>query len=339
MFRVIFHFIIGVISTLSILYALLWLFSVKTYPVSYGVSFNQNHAASLGLDWKETYLAILSDLNPQYIRIAAMWSEIEPEQGTYDFEDVDWMMDQAEAYGTNVLLVVGQKAPRWPECHVPSWVTAKAYEQEDIADHLYAYIAGVVQRYKDHPALELWQVENEAFINFKFGECAGFEESFVPAEVDLVQLTDPEREILLTDSGELSTWRQPSQHGDILGTTLYRTVLTPGGNTITYDWIPAGFYKLKARLWGKGYQDFFVAELQAEPWFSDADPRLLPVEDQRQLFSQERMLENIGYASHVGASRVYLWGVEWWYFMKQEHNEPAYWDMFNTLSSSLKQSR
>ena len=64
-----------------------WLFlafaSTKTYPVNFCISFNQNHAASLGLNWKDTYLALLEDLHPQYIRIAAMWSEVEKEDGKH----------------------------------------------------------------------------------------------------------------------------------------------------------------------------------------------------------------------------------------------------------------
>jgi hypothetical protein len=290
------------------------------------VSFNQQHAASLGLDWQETYLAILQELRPTHIRIAAMWNQVEPLPGVFNFDQVDWMMQEAAKTDTQVLLVVGQKAPRWPECHVPNW--ANELDADEYRDALYSYVTTVVNRYKDHPALELWQVENEAFINFTFGECSGFREDIVPGEIELVRSLDPDTKIILTDSGELSTWRQPSKYGDILGTTMYRTVQTPSGNTIKYDWLPPGFYKLKARLWSKGYHDFFVAELQAEPWFTDSDPLSTPFDVQQTLFSPERMQENISYASHVGASRVYFWGVEWWYFMKKVHNIEAYWNLY-----------
>lgn len=329
MIRTSFHILLIIISCVSILYTLLWVFSYKSYPVEYGVSFNQHHAASLGLDWQETYLAILDELAPSYIRIAAMWSEVEPVPGQYNFDPVDWMMAEAAARDTKVLLVVGQKAPRWPECHVPMWsqeLDADAYEAS-----LLAYVTQVAERYKDHPALELWQVENEAFINFAFGECEGFREDLVTAELDIIRSIDSTREVVMTDSGELSTWRQPVKHGDILGTTMYRTVQTPKGRTITYDWLPPGFYKLKARIWGKSYHEFFVAELQAEPWFTDSDPLTTPLDIQQELFTPERMQENISYASHVGASRVYLWGVEWWYFMKQTHSVPEYWELYRIL--------
>lgn len=314
-----------VLLVIAMVYGLLWVMSIQQYTVTWGVSFNQNHATSLGLDWREAYEAMLDELSPQVIRIAAMWSEVESIRGTYTFDDVDWMMDKAEEYDAKVQLVVGQKAPRWPECHVPEWV--KGSTREDAGDALMEYVSTVVERYKQHAALELWQVENEAFIRFEFGECDGFRRDLVRDEVALVRELDPGRKIVMTDSGELSTWRRPSHVGDILGTTLYRIVRTPKGSTFGYDWLPAGFYKLKARVWGKGYDEFYVAELQAEPWFTESDPTETPTEIQEQTMDPDRMKRHIDYATRVGASRVHFWGVEWWYFMKTQRDDARYWDI------------
>jgi len=233
-----------------------WLFlafaSTKTYPVNFGISFNQNHAASLGLNWKDTYLALLEDLHPQYIRIAAMWSEVEKEDGIFDYSDVDWMMNEAQKNGAKVLLVVGQKAPRWPECHVPSWVHDKNSER---AAYVFRYIQTTVLRYANHPALEFWQVENEPFIRFAFGDCAGYDNTIFGEEVELVRQTDPIHEIIVTDSGELSTWRRASRAGDIFGSTLYRVVRTPRGFIFSYNWLPASFYRFKSMFWGRRYEN------------------------------------------------------------------------------------
>lgn len=323
MIRSLIHVSVLLIIAIVVTYCILWLMSIKTYDVTYGISFNQNHASSLGLDWRETYEAMLRDLQPKHIRIAAMWSEVEAVQGEYTFTDVDWMMDTAAKYNVNVQLVVGQKAPRWPECHVPEWVKTLSLPE----DALFAYITKTVNRYKDHPALETWQVENEAFIRFEFGECQEFRKDLVPQEVALVRELDPGRKIVMTDSGELSTWRRPSKYGDILGTTLYRIVRTPSGSTFSYDWLPPGFYKFKARIWGNGYYDFYVAELQAEPWFTDSNPTNTPIEEQELTMDPDRMKRHLDYAERVGASRAYLWGVEWWYFMKQERADDRYWEI------------
>jgi hypothetical protein len=323
------------IITLVLLWLLFWLFSHKKFDVEYGISFNQNHATDLGLDWKQVYTDMLDELHPDYIRIASMWSEVEKVQGTYDFSDVDWMMNMAMKKGTRVLLVVGQKAPRWPECHVPAWL--RDVESADVRrDALLSYVQETVLRYKKHSALDLWQVENEAFIGFAFGECDMFDDQAIYDELSLVRERDPDRKIVLTDSGELSTWRKPSSLGDIFGTTVYRIVRTPGGHRFSYGFLPAGFYRLKARVLGNVYDQFFVSELQAEPWFADTHPQNTSTETMEETMDPARLEAHLDYASRVGASRVYLWGVEWWYYMKQERNDSRYWDIVKSLHTHIQ---
>jgi hypothetical protein len=38
------------------------------------------------------------------------------------------------------------------------------------------------------------------------------------------------------------------------------------------------------------------------------------------------ILTNMDFAKKSGFSEVYLWGVEWWYYMKERHNDSTYWD-------------
>lgn len=318
MVKIIIIVLLGIFS----LYAILVALSYKTYPVGYGISFNQNHAQSLNLDWKQTYTAMLSDLQPKYVRIAAMWNQVEATKGEYNFSDVDFMMDKAADAGTNIVLVVGQKAPRWPECHVPSWLD---YGQQESTDHLLDYVTKVVERYKDHPALEIWQVENEPYIRFAFGECENYNKTIVKDEIALVKQLDPNHKVMVTDSGELSTWRRASRAADIFGTTLYRIVQTPKGTTFTYDWLPASFYRYKAKLWGRDLSTFFVAELQMEPWFTNSNPLEASIETQEKTMNPDRMAKHFDYVERIGVPRAYLWGVEWWYFMKEANGDERYW--------------
>lgn len=306
------------------LYGLIWLFSIKKHDIEYGISFNQNHAASLDLDWREAYVRMLDDLKPKYVRIAAMWSEIEKDQDNFDFIDTDWMMSQAERRGIKVTLVVGQKAPRWPECHVPGW--AKSLEGEEYKEKLLNYVSEVSKRYKDHEALEIWQVENEPFVRFRFGECEGFDKEVTLEEIDLVRSLDSNHKILVTDSGELSTWRRASQAGDLFGTTLYRVVRQPSGRIFGYGWLPPAFYNLKARFWGINLDEMFVSELQAEPWFTNGGVLDTPLEEQAKTMDLKRLEDHFNYASRIGVPRVYLWGVEWWYWMKEVKGQSEYWD-------------
>lgn len=306
-------------------YACLWLLSNKKYKVDYGISFSRQHAENLNLDWKIVYSSVLQDLRPKYIRIASTWREVEIDRGVYDFSAIDWQMDEAKNFNTKVVLVVGQKAPRWPECHVPDWsnnLSDLEYETE-----LFKYIKQVVDRYSNNNALEIWQVENEPFIRFRFGNCDRFREDLVSKEIDLVREFDSNHKILITDSGELSTWRKASYAGDLFGTTLYRIVRTPGGKIWSYDFLPSAFYRVKAKLWGVEMKNFIIAELQAEPWFTTSHPNNTPVLEQEKTMNPTRLKKHFDYVESIGSERVYLWGVEWWYWMKEKQNDSRYWDI------------
>jgi hypothetical protein len=318
------QWLFGIAAVALCAFALLYLFSIPSYPVRFGASFSPAYAAELGVDWRTAYAAMLAELKPPIIRIAAQWDEIEPVRGERHFADLDWMMDKAAESGARVLLTVGQKTPRWPECHFPAWYDGAAPDAREV---FFSFADAVIARYRSHPALELWQVENEPFIRFRFGECAQFHEEWVDAEVARVRAADPAHRIVITDSGELGLWRKAVRTGDVLGTTMYRIVRRPSGAIWAYDWLPPAWYLLRARLWGEGYDRFFISELQAEPWFAGSIPAQTPVAEQELTMSPARLKNHLDYAQHTGASRAYLWGVEWWYWMKTARGDARYWDI------------
>lgn len=296
-----------------------------TYPVEYGISFSHPHAAWLGLDWKQAYRAMLVELKPSFIRISAPWDDTQPAAGQYNFADIDWQMNEAERRGVKVTMVIGQKAPRWPECHVPAWT--EGMDDETVKKELLGYVRALVERYKSNPALEYWQVENEPFIRFVFGECKNFHKEFTEAEVALVRSLDPGRKIIITDSGELGFWRKASLTGDILGTTIYRKVRLKNGWVWPYWFMPVIHYRFKAELLGRGVERLFISELQAEPWFHDGHFETATIADMEKTLSPAQLKKNIDYARHIGAPRAYLWGAEWWYWMKTERGDHRYWDL------------
>ena len=67
----------------------------RTENMIWGVNFSQKHAQNLGLDWKETYSALLDGLGAKNIKIAVHWDLIEPEEGDYRFDDLDWQINEA----------------------------------------------------------------------------------------------------------------------------------------------------------------------------------------------------------------------------------------------------
>jgi len=291
--------------------------------ITWGVNFSQLHAQNLGLDWKETYLALLDDLKVKNIKLISQWDLIEQEKDKYNFEDLDWQVQKAEQTGAKILLVIGIKTGRWPECHIPDW--AKNFSKEEQQKEILEIIEEIVSRYRFTKSIDMWQVENESF--FPFGECPWADKEFLKKEIALVKSLDlQKRPVLISDSGEGSFWIQSARLGDIVGTTMYKKVWFHQLKTyITYPF-PSTFYNRKAlyidKIFGK---KVIVVELQAEPW----GPKLLydlPLAEQQKTMNLEQFKYNIEFAEKTGLDTFYLWGGEWWYWMKVRQNQPEIWE-------------
>jgi Glycosyl hydrolase family 10 len=281
----------------------------------YGVSFNLEHAVYLGLDPKKSLQRILNDWHFRYIRFSAQWDLIEKERGRYDWRDLDWQMDEAAKKNAKVVLAVGNKTPRWPECHAPVWVERGSFELRK--ESVLAFITAVVNRYKHHPALEIWQVENEPFL--RFGDCTPISRQGLKEEIDLVKGLDEKHPVMVTDSGELSLWWRTARAGDLFGTTMYRMVWNKFIGYWNYDWlIPPFIYTAKLWLNGRDINSAYVMELQAEPWIADKDLFDVPLEEQFKTMSLERLKSNVDFAARTGMSRSYLWGAEWWLWLEKQ---------------------
>ncbi|MFA5021997.1 MAG: endo-1,4-beta-xylanase [Patescibacteria group bacterium] len=286
----------------------------------YGVTFSKKYALELKLDWQKTYLAILNDLKVNNIRLIAYWDEIEEQRGSYDFFDLDWQISQAEPNGTKIILVVGRRTPRWPECHDPAWVgnlssSATAQAQLD-------FVRTVINRYKNNSLIQSWQVENEPMLSV-FGQCPSLNQSLLRQEIDLVKSLDA-RPIIITDSGELGDWQHAASQADILGSTMYRIVWNQYLGFWDYFFLPPAFYHYKAEItkyFHPNLKQVIITELQMEPWTFNQPMISLSLADQKKSFNLQRFVNNISYAKRTGLSQVYLWGVEYWYWQKQQGND------------------
>jgi hypothetical protein len=302
---------------------------VAPRPVKFepGVTFSPLQANILGLDWKDTYRAILDDLGVKRLRLPAYWTELEPERGKFDFSQLDFLVNEAEKRSAKIVLAVGQKLPRWPECHIPEWaqklpITNYQLPNSEFELALLTYIRAVVEHYKDVAAIEMWQVENEPF--FKFGECPEISFAQVKKEVDLVRSLD-KRPIIITDSGELGTWFNAARLADVLGTTMYRITWKRGFGYLHY-FLPAEFYEKKAMLAKKLFgKSVWVMEMQLEPWVPAPPISNHPLEEQMRSMSFEQFKSNIAYARASRLSPIYFWGAEWWYWMKL-NGHPEFWN-------------
>jgi hypothetical protein len=312
-------------------------FFVGSAPISknitWGVDFSQMQAESLKLDWKEVYSAIINDLGAKNIKLHTQWDWVGGKKDDYYFKDIDWQIEQAEQKNVNIIYVVGLKTGRWPECHMPSWVQNLSEQQQKA--ELLKYVKEIVLRYKDSKAIINWQVENEPL--FRFGECPDWyykNDSFLKEEINLVKSLDPTRQIIISDSGEQSNWFKVGKIGDIVGVTMYRKVwahVTDGfGFNVNFFLAPVTYWRkalLVKEIFGK---DVICIELQAEPWASKLFYDV-PLFEQEKTMNPEIFKKNIKYAEATGLDKFYLWGVEWWYWMKTAQSKPEIWNLAKEL--------
>lgn len=307
--------------------------------VFYGVSFSRFHSDELKLDWKEVYLAILNDLKVKKFRFSAHWHLTEPEQGKYNFEELDFQMKEAQRAGASVILAVGRRLPGWPECHVPEWVekdhqelSADGVQLTDSGkDFLLKYVETVVNRYKSYDNILYWQVENEPYLAFfsRF-RCGKLDEEFLKKEIDLVRSLDPSRPIIVTDSGEFGLWNKAYQSGDVFGTSMYLYIWNRTLGPLRYPITP-GFFRIKRNLIEKlnDPKQAIVIELSAEPWLLQPIVET-PIETLLERMGIDKFNEMIEFSSKTSFDTFYLWGAEWWYYMKGK-DHPEFWQRASEL--------
>ncbi len=290
--------------------------------LEYGVTFSKKQAEELDLDWQETFRALL-DLGVKKLRLPAYWSEIEPANGQFNWQELDWQLEQADKKGAEVILAIGGRLPRWPECHFPDWAEnlTKAQREQKILE----YIEKVVLRYIGENCIMAWQIENEPFLSH-FGDCPEFSRKFLDKEVALVRSFD-DRPIVITDSGELSFWIPAARRADIFGTTMYRDTYSKVLKRYIHYPIRPGFFRFK-----KNITDIFahpdkwiVIELQAEPW-GPIPFQNLSEEERSRTMDLEKFREILEFSRQAGFKEFYLWGAEWWYWEKVANGDDSMWN-------------
>jgi len=307
----------GVILLAAVLWFPMRWFERET-QTTLGVTFSHMYARSLGLDWREAFLAIVDDLGVRALRIPVYWSEVEWAHDQYYWGEVDWMVAEAERVGAQVTLVVGAKVPRWPECYIPTW-TQRGTEADRRAEQV-QFVQETVRRYRHSPAVVRWQVENEP--TFPFGECPMPDIGLLQDELNAVTWLD-DRPIMLTVSGEWDVWWPSAGTADVLGFSVYRAVWNDGLFSIRYP-LPPLYYRLRSWVVRPFVDEVIVSEMQAEPWFPEPAKSAEFVK-WYEVFNADDLAEAVSFAQDTGAPEAYLWGAEWWYVLLK-HGEPRLWE-------------
>jgi hypothetical protein len=292
-----------------------------------GTSFTRWRAEARGLD-SQVAFERLCGLGFSVIRLSASWREIHQS----GFQHLDGLMAQAKRAGQPVVLTVGMKALGWPEFYLPEGLEpADRAVQRRALDH----VGAVVRRYRGHPMLVAWQVENEPF-NRSGPQARWIPRQVVRTEAGAIRLLDPGRPLAITtfahfDQGldrasnrSQSTWRRrlglelPAerealsvlQPGDLLGLDVYRSI----------GWLDQGVARLARAVadqlaivdrWrriaaGQGKR-LWVMEAQAEPW--EAQP---PIHGEPLSVQPPDVADLVDRLTAIGVETVLLWGGEYW---------------------------
>lgn len=295
-------------------------------PLQLGVSFIPDYAQSLGVDPQKTMDALLN-IGVKQFRLVSYWSDIEQVPGHYDFSQLDWQFQKAEAKHAKVILTVGLRQPRWPECHIPTWAVSEPQSQWQ--PQLESFMQAVIQRYKSSASLQSYQLENEYFLH-GFGTCTNYDRSRLVSEYNLVKKLDPQHPIIVGRSDNAVGIPVGQPQPDEFSISVYRRVWDAG---VTHRYLeypfPAWFYGFLAG-WQKiaDHKDMMIGELQAEAWSPHG--QTIPetsLSEQSKSFDSQRFQDVVRYGQATGMRQIDLWGAEYWYYRSQILHDPSLWNV------------
>jgi hypothetical protein len=206
------------------------------------------------------------------VRLGAYWDEMQAKgPGETDFSKLQALLDAAERHHVRVVLTVGAKGPNWPEFHVPKWAEPPAgrHPSNDATfrGRSEAFVRAVAEHFKDHPAIAMWQVENEPF-DPSGPKQRDLSTSMVSDEIQILRQADGHRRPVM-----INCWSDGDRKGqidhafalaDLVGLDVYRNTggAGPLGSEARTTAIPAYALEL-AKKTGK---PAVIAELQADDW-------------------------------------------------------------------------
>ncbi len=156
--------------------------SLLSHPyIPFGTQYYRAPSPAPG-EW-EIDLANIARLGFNTVKFWVQWRWNNPGEGLYMFDDIDRLMDIAEKNHLRVMLnTIVDVAPVWLYRKYPdvSMVTldgrmigpqvqphrqigglGACFNHADAMEHMYEFLRVTVHRYKDHPALEIWNVASE----------------------------------------------------------------------------------------------------------------------------------------------------------------------------------
>ncbi|QBD74586.1 hypothetical protein EPA93_00685 [Ktedonosporobacter rubrisoli] len=330
-----------------------------------GISFRPPHIETLGLDSRST-LQTLLDYPFQLIRLGAYWKRIEPEPGVFHLDELDWQIAAAERAGKQIILCIGPlKTFSYPEFFVPAHHLKHPFPEHTLIkpsaypallEAASAFIARIVERYKQRASIVAWQLEHEAVDPLGVEHSWRLDVTFVEKEVEALRQADPDRPIMMNgflpssllvslsqrwqtrDQGDSLAIAQ--RFADIVGLDYYprHALLSLGSRTLYLDGAKSSWqqHRLKqlSPLLQAHRQKLMVAEGQAEPWETVTTPPN-PAGSVMYSCPPEQLIANYNACMRWSLQSMPLyaylfWGAEYWMLRKQSA-DPSYLQAFARL--------
>ena len=146
-------------------------------------------------DW-EADLKKMSELGFNTVKFWVQWRWNNPAEGEFYFDDIDELMDLAEKYNLRVMLnTIFDVAPAWiyKKFTDASMITLSGqkigpqtqphrqigglgwcFNHDGVTGHMIQFLSETLKRYKDHPALEIWNVGSEPELTSSMAEMRAY---------------------------------------------------------------------------------------------------------------------------------------------------------------------
>lgn len=303
-----------------------YIHSEEGIPMQLGVSFIPDYAQSLGLN-PEANMDALLGIGVKHFRLVSYWSDGEPTQGQYNFSQLDWEFQKAQAAHAKIILTLGLRQPRWPECHMPTWASQEP--ESEWQPQLENYMQAVIERYKNSPSLESYQLENEYFLQ-GFGTCTNDSRSRLISEYNLVKRLDPKHSIIVGRSNNTLGFPVGQPQPDEFSISVYRRVWDAN---VTHRYLeypqPAWLYAFLAGTQKIFlHKDMIIGELQAEAW--PPHGQTIPetsLSEQNKSMNAKILQGDFNFGKATGMRSIYMWGAEYWYYRKVVLHDPSLWNV------------
>jgi len=327
-------------------------------PVQVGTSFSPVRAGYLGLDYRSAFKR-LEAMHFRVIRLSSYWDQVDSE----GYDQLDWLMNEAQRARQPIVLTVGMKALGWPEFFVPASVAdlATLNQGQDVASDsslragTLAFVEDTVLRYRDNPALVGWQIENEPF-NRAGPQRLWIDAGFLRDEISSVRQLDRHHRPLIVNAFshfnlvfdqasarqgfDLRQWlgfdadsaERDSlavlNRGDVLGLDVYTAIGYQflGQDHLSRadgDW-PDRLARVRELAKRQGKQAW-ITEAQAEPWESAQETYTDPKSTNP--VAIRSIFENL---KDAGYGTVLFWGSEYWLW-RADNGDPRWIDAIKAI--------